>query len=169
MSERAKLSFDDLSKPKKREKPDLALLRQLSEDHGFPSRDPVSAQDGEGEVPPADSTALAPPEKPAAPASTPIAAPEAAPVTPQVASAPVAAPPPVPAPAAQPSVLPDPTAFRRRGRPPSDRLYPMNIKVSQEVAAKLYELRDARPRQTFADVLEMLLDVYDAHGGDPNA
>jgi|TARA_B100000749_G_scaffold168144_1_gene129347 hypothetical protein len=45
----------------------------------------------------------------------------------------------------------------------------MNIKVSQEVAAKLYELRDARPRQTFADVLEMLLDVYDAHGGDPNA
>ena len=33
MSERAKLSFDDLSKPKKRAKPDLAVLRQLSEDH----------------------------------------------------------------------------------------------------------------------------------------
>ena len=49
MSERAKLSFDDLSKPKKRAKPDLAVLRQLSEDHGFPSRDPVPTQDGEGE------------------------------------------------------------------------------------------------------------------------
>ena len=96
MSERAKLSFDDLSKPKKRAKPDLAVLRQLSEDHGFPSRDPVPTQDGEGEELAADSTAAAPPEQPVAPASEPIAAPEPAQVAPQVASAPVAAPPPVP-------------------------------------------------------------------------
>ncbi|HEX7855374.1 hypothetical protein ACQKJZ_13470 [Sphingomonas sp. NPDC019816] len=141
MSERAKLSFDDIAKPKKREKPDLALLRQLSEDHGFPSRDPASVRDdGEGEgasvqadvPPPASDTTVTPP----APA-TPVAV-----------------------------VAVDPAGFRRRGRPPSDRLYPMNIKVSQDVANKLYELRDARPRQTFADVLEMLLDVYEQHGGD---
>lgn len=166
MSERAKLSFDDIAKPKKREKPDLALLRQLSEDHGFPSRDPASVRDdGEGEgasvqadvPPPASDTTVTPP----APA-TPVAVMAPAPAVAPAASAPA----PAPAPVATTPPAVDPAGFRRRGRPPSDRLYPMNIKVSQDVANKLYELRDARPRQTFADVLEMLLDVYEQHGGD---
>lgn len=163
MSERAKLSFDDISKPKKREKPDLALLRQLSEDHGFPSRDPASVREnGEGEGAPSQAGIPAPAsDAPAAPPApeTPVAAVTAP------APVPTPAPMPAPVPAMTPAVAP--AGFRRRGRPPSDRLYPMNIKVSQDVADKLYELRDAKPRQTFADVLEMLLDVYEQHGGDP--
>ncbi len=67
------------------------------------------------------------------------------------------------------SEAPAPESSRPRRVHRTGRNVQLNIKVSQEVAAKLYELRDARPRQTFADVLEMLLDVYDAHGGDPNA
>lgn len=164
MSERAKLSFDDISKPKKREKPDLAVLRQLSEDHGFPSRDPASVRDdGEGEgasaqadvPPPASDTTVTPPAS-----ETPVAVMAPAPAGAPAASA------PAPAPVATTPPAVDPAGFRRRGRPPSDRLYPMNIKVSQDVANKLYELRDAKPRQTFADVLEMLLDVYEQHGSD---
>ena len=104
MSERQKL---DLGGFKARERsPDEDVLRRVSEEHGFPSRDPA----------------------PSIPESRPAnrAFPE----------------------------------FRRPGRPQSDRLIPLNVRLNAETMEEIYKIRDSKPRQTLADVLETLVDFY---------
>jgi hypothetical protein len=47
-----------------------------------------------------------------------------------------------------------PMVFRRRGRPPSDRPYPLNIKVSQSVLQRVYARYD-KTALSFASFLNL--------------
>ncbi|MGF7149795.1 hypothetical protein FHS96_003452 [Sphingomonas zeicaulis] len=101
MSERKKLDFGGLEERGGRR--ELDQLRDLSEDLGFPSREPASR--------------------------------------------------PTPAPRGA-------LGFRRPGRPPSDRMIAINVRVSNETAEVIYRLRDEKPRQSLADVIDMLVEFY---------
>lgn len=152
MSERAKLQFDDLAVRPKRPRPNLDELRNVSEEHGFLSRDPAEpAGAGEG------GDLASPPMDTPAPVAAPL------PETPSPQQVEAAAVPQAPVPSMPASA--DPMVFRRRGRPPSDRLYPLNIKVSQNVLQRVYDIRDEEARRTLADVIEILLDSYEQRGG----
>jgi hypothetical protein len=72
--------------------------------------------------------------------------------------APRAATPRVPAPEPAPAAA-EPFGFRRPGRPRTDRMVAINVRVSPATAELLYQLRDANPRQVLADVLEEAVAV----------
>jgi hypothetical protein len=127
MTERQKLDLGGLKAT--RERPDPAALREISEDHGFLSRDPM-------------------PRSVAAPASEPIRARAVASVLPGA-----------------PPIASNHLEFRRPGRPASDRLIAVNTRVSTATADAIYRIRDSKPRQTLADVLETLVAFYEEHGG----
>lgn len=99
---------------------DPAVLREISETAGFPSR----------------------------PAGGPAPAP-ASPAAPERASA---------------------SEFRRPARPTGNRHIAINVRVDAQTAGRIYALRDARPKQTIADVIEEAVQaLHDKQlGSDPS-
>lgn len=114
---------------------DPDALREVSKEHGFESRDPESIRQATAEV-------QEPEAAPRQPISSPVAGPVPATATPQAS----------------------PVRFRRPGRPASDRMIAVNVRLSQETADFLYRVRDANPRYTLADVLDDLVALYRDHG-----
>ena len=110
---RSKLDLTDLDEvlPSK----DPAVLREISQSAGFPSR-------------PADGPAAFPPSAPTRLASG---------------------------------------EFRRPARVTGNRHIPINVRVDQVTAERIYALRDARPKQSIADVIEEAVQgLYDKHQGN---